>query len=455
MPFNQTDESLALLTDLYQLTMAQAYLQEGMSAPATFSLFIRRYPKDRSYFVSAGLGDALRYLEEFHVTAADLDYLRSTGIFTDDFLAFVRDLRFTGDVHAIPEGRLFFLNEPVLEVTGPVIEAQFVESFIINQINLQSLIATKASRCVTAAQGRGVFDFALRRTHGVDAAMKVARSSHMAGFMGTSNVAAGKQYGIPVNGTMAHSFITAFEREGDAFSAFARSFPGHAVLLIDTYDTVGGAHKAVEVAREMESRGARLRGVRLDSGDLVALSREVRRIFQDAGLGYVRILASGSLDEFEIAELVAQGAEIDAFGVGTKMGVSADAPWFDIVYKLVSYDRRPVLKLSAGKRTLAGEKQVYRYVDSQGRLTHDVIAGRDEPSEPGAEPLLRRVMEGGRITGCQPSLTEARECFLDEFSRLAPEIRSIAEPAHYRVALSPALETLQEEARREVVAREL
>jgi len=426
-----------------------------MFAPATFSLFIRNYPKDRSYFVSAGMEDVLRYLEEFQVTASDIDYLRSTGIFADDFLEYLRDMRFTGDVYAIPEGRLFFADEPVLEVTGPIIEAQFVESFIINQINLQTLIATKASRCLTSGQGRGLMDFALRRTQGIDAAMKVARSSYLAGFMGTSNVAAGKRYGIPLSGTMAHSFITAFEQESDAFEAFVRSFPKIAVLLIDTYDTVGGAHKAAEVARRMESRGERLRGVRLDSGDIAELSKAVRHVFRKVGLDYVNIFASGGLDEFGIADLLERGAEVDAFGVGTKLGVSADAPWTDMAYKLVSYNGRPVLKLSPEKRTLAGDKQVYRFVDSQGVLSHDVIALRDEPGVADAEPLLCKVMQGGRMVEHQPSLNDGRETFLDEFARLAPENKSISDPAPYRVELSPALRALQEKVEREVVAREL
>ena len=250
-----TTDNLALLTDLYQLTMAQGYFQSQRLAPATFSLFIRSYPPNRSYFVSAGLRDVLEFLEQFKVDAAGVDYLRSRRMFTDDFLDFLKELRFTGEVWAIPEGRVFFKDEPIVEVTAPIVEAQLVETFVINQINFQSLIATKAARCVHAAGARSVVDFSLRRTHGIDAGMKVARSSYLVGCTGTSNVRAGQQYGIPIVGTMAHSFVSSFEHEIDAFRVFVNSFPNHSILLIDTYDTLSGARKAVQVAKEMTARG--------------------------------------------------------------------------------------------------------------------------------------------------------------------------------------------------------
>ena len=347
---------LSLVTDMYELTMAQSYLEQGMAAPATFSLYIRAYPPNRSYFVAAGLEDVLSYLQELRFSPQSLDYLQGTRLFSNQFLDYLQGFRFTGEVYAIPEGRLFFVDEPVLEVSAPIIESQIVETFIINQVNFQSLIATKAARCWWAAQGRDMVDFSLRRTHGTDAGLKVARASYLTGFSATSNMQAGQVYGIPTSGTMAHSYITSFPQEVDAFRAFARSFPDRSVLLIDTYDTVAAAHKAVQVAKELEAQGHRLRGVRLDSGDIAVLSREVRRIFREAGVEYIRIVASGGLDEFEIAELLEQGAEVDGFGVGTRMGVSADAPWFDIAYKLVKYDGRPVLKLSPGKASLPDEK---------------------------------------------------------------------------------------------------
>jgi nicotinate phosphoribosyltransferase len=434
-----TTETLALLTDLYQLTMAQSYFQSQRLAPATFSLFVRSYPPNRSYFVSAGLQDVLEFLEQFKMDSAGIDYLRSRRMFTDDFLDFLMVLKFTGDVWAIPEGRLFFKDEPVMEVTAPIVEAQIVETFIINQINFQSLIATKAARCVHAAGARSVVDFSLRRTHGIDAGMKVARSSYLAGFAGTSNVRAGQHYGIPIVGTMAHSFVSSFEHEIDAFRAFVTSFPNHSTLLIDTYDTATGARKAVQVAREMGARGERLQGVRIDSGDLAKLAVEVRQIFDEAGLKDVKIIGSGGLDEHDLAEFTEAHIPYDSYGVGTKMGVSADAPWSDIAYKLVEYDNRPVLKLSPAKVSLPGKKQVARLCDKQGKLQKDIITLRGEAIA-GAEPLLKKVMTAGKITAPLPSLEEIRSVFLSEFARLPEPIKAIRDPAPYLVEHSARLQ---------------
>jgi len=432
-----TTENLGLLTDLYQLTMAQAYFQSQRLAPATFSLFIRSYPPNRSYFVAAGLRDVLEFIERFKIDSAGIDYLRSQRMFTDDFLDFLQGLKFTGEVWAIPEGRLFFKDEPVVEVTAPIVEAQIVETFIINQIQFQSLIATKAARCVQAAGGRSVVDFSLRRTHGIDAGMKVARASYLAGFAGTSNVRAGQRYGIPIVGTMAHSFVSSFEHEIDAFRAFVSSFPNHSTLLIDTYDTVAGAHKAVQVAREMAARGQRLQGVRIDSGNLANLALEVRKIFDEAGLQDVKIIGSGGLDEYDLADFSDATIPYDGYGVGTKMGVSADAPCSDIAYKLVEYNDRSVLKLSPGKISLPGKKQVFRISDHQ--LHKDIIALRDE-TVAGAEPLLKRVMTGGKITAPLPSLEESRSGFLSEFAKLPAPIKRIRNPENYLVEQSLKLQ---------------
>jgi len=448
----ETPRELALLTDLYELTMAAAYHRRRMFAPATFSLFIREYPPNRGYLVTAGLEDVLAFLESFRFSEDDLAYLESLRLFSGDFLRFLEQVRFTGDVLAIPEGRLCFRDEPLLEVTAPIIEAQLVETFVINAVNLQTAIATKASRCVHAAAGRKVVDFSLRRTQGTDAGLKVARASFIAGFGGTSNVLAGKHYGIPVAGTMAHSFVTSFTEEIEAFRAFAEAFPENTVLLIDTYDTVAGARKAVAVAREMKQRGQHLRGVRLDSGDLAVLSREVRALFREAGLGDVSIFASGGFDESKIARVLAEGGEIDAFGVGTKMGVSADAPYNDIAYKLVQYDGRPVLKLSSGKRTLAGEKQVFRSV-VEGQLAGDTIARRDE-SLPG-EALLRPAMRGGRRVASAEPIAAAQARFLDELSRLPERHKALEDPPEYPVHLSRALEEAQDKVVHDVREREL
>ena len=436
-------EELGLLTDLYELTMAQSYFQHGMSAPATFSLFIRTYPANRSYFVAAGLGDVLNYLEGWRFPEESIDYLRSTNIFSSGFLDYLSGLRFTGDVWAVPEGRLFFADEPVLEITGPVIEAQVVETFIINQINLQSLIATKAARCVWAAKGKPLADFSLRRTHGTDAGMKAARASYIAGFQSTSNVLAGKIYGIPLSGTMAHSYVSSHEREIDAFHNFVRSFPERSILLIDTYDTIAGVRNAAVVGKDMEALGQRLQGVRLDSGDFDSLSRQVRVILDEAGLQHTRIVASGGLDEFDIYDLVSGGAPIDVFGVGTKMGVSADAPWSDMAYKLVKYDGRPVLKLSTGKASLPGEKQVFRLRDDKGDFSRDIIALKDERVE-GGEPLLCKVMEHGEAIQPLPSLDEMREHFKEDFSHFDDRFKALQEPPEYEVALSPRIKELSD-----------
>ena len=438
---NLPPEDLGLFADLYELTMAQAFYQQGMSAPATFSLFIRQYPPNRAYFISTGLEDVLDYLENLYFSPSSLDHLRSTGIFADDFLEHLGSFRFTGKVRAIPEGRLYFVNEPVLEVTAPVIQAQMVETFIINQVNFQTLLTTKAARCVAAAQGRGLADFASRRTHGTDAALKMARCSYVAGFQSTSNVLASQRYGIPSSGTMAHSFVSSFCSETDAFRAYASSFPDRTTLLIDTYDTVQGTWRAVQVAKELEDAGHRLVAVRLDSGDFATLSRQVRRILDESGLAYVQIVASGGLDEYQIDELVQGGAPIDQFGVGTKVGVAADTPWSDMAYKLVCYDQRPVMKLSTDKVSLPGAKQVFRVQNQDGRFERDII-GLEEDRLPGGEPLLQTVMEDGRRTGPSPTLDEIRSRLVHDLSRLDDHHKRLYNPPRYPIDVSPKLRSL-------------
>jgi nicotinate phosphoribosyltransferase len=441
-------ENFTLLTDLYQLTMAQAYFHEQRMGEATFSLFIRSYPPNRGYFVSAGVKDVLEYLQALSFDDDALDYLAAQKFFSEDFLHYLGDLKFTGTVWAIPEGRIFFTDEPVLEVTAPIIEAQLIETFVINQIHLQSLIATKAARCVDAAAGRPVVDFALRRSHGIDAGMKVARASYLAGFAGTSNVRAGQQYGMPIVGTMAHSFIMSFEREIDAFRAYVSSFPNHSILLIDTYNTLSGAKNAVQVAQEMAGRGEKLIGVRLDSGDLAEQARQVRKIFDEAGLPQVKIIGSGGLDEYDLAECGAANVPFDSYGVGTKMGTSADAPWTDMSYKLVEYDHRPVLKLSAGKASWPGKKQIFRLRDGTGQFTRDVIGQRDESLA--GEALLNDYMHEGKIRGHLPSLIESRKVFAEDFAALPADVKAIRDPARYTVEYSSQLQTLLVEVERRV-----
>jgi nicotinate phosphoribosyltransferase len=415
-------KNLALFTDLYELTMAASYFNQRMFEPATFSLFIRNYPPYRKYFVSAGLEDVLH---------------------------------FSGDVFAIPEGRLFFANEPIIEVRAPLIEAQIIETYLINAINLQVMIATKASRCVHAAFPRKLVDFSLRRTHGTDAGMKVARASYIGGFRGTSNVLAGKTYDIPIFGTMAHSYITSFDQEIEAFRAYAQSFPENVVLLVDTYDTVQGTKKAVKVGKEMALKGHRLRGVRLDSGDIAKLSRKARKVLSEGGLKDTMIFASGAFDEFKIKRVLDNGGDIDSFGVGTKMGVSADAPYLDMAYKLVKYADRPVLKLSPEKQTLASDKQVFRFATPSGKIKRDIIAMRGERVQRG-EPLLKRVMKAGKRIGKTPSLRSIQKTFVSEFSCLDERYKSIGKSeAVYPVTLSSRLRALQSRIIRKVKKKEL
>ena len=446
---------LALLTDLYELTMAASYLAEGMAALATFSLFFRRLPPNRSYLVAAGLWDVLDYLESLRFSEGDIEYLRSTRLFADSFLEYLAGLRFRGEVWAMPEGTLFFPNEPVLEVTAPIVEAQLVETYVLNQIHFQAMVAAKASRCIWAARGKPVVDFSLRRTYGAEAGVKVARVSYLAGLQSTSNVLAGKLYGIPIVGTMAHSYVEAFSHEIDSFRAYARSYPGNTVLLIDTYDTLAGARKAAVVAHEMEQGGHRLRGVRLDSGDAMTLSQQVRAILDAKGLDYVKILASGGWDEYSIDQAERQGAPIDIYAVGTKLGVSSDAPYSDMAYKLVAYAGRPAAKLSPGKATLPAAKQVYRRTGADGRLAGDTLALREEALPGQARPLLERVMEKGRICASRPTLQQSRERLRAELDALGESHKRLQNAEVYPVELSPGLRALGQQVADQLQAEEV
>lgn len=438
--------SLALVTDLYELTMAEAYLRAGETGTATFSLYIRRLPPSRRYLVAAGLEEALDYLEGLRFTEDDIAYLRGTGRFSEDLLGYLRDLRFRGDVRAVPEGRVVFAEEPLLEVTAPIIEAQIIETYLMNIIHLHTVLATKAARCVDAARGRVVVDFGLRRAHGLEAGMAAARASYIAGCAATSNVAAGRRWGIPLSGTMAHSFVTAFPSELDAFRAYARAYPDATTLLIDTYDTLQGARHALIVADELAREGHRLRAVRIDSGDVLQVSREVRAILDAGGHPEVQIFVSGGLDEYQIAALLDAGAPIDGFGVGTRMDASEDAPTLEAAYKLVEYGGRPAFKLSPGKATLAGRKQVWRRTGPDERFAGDVIAAADEVIAD-AEPLLVPVMAGGRRLHPPEPLEAVRARCLAERNRLPDAVRDIRGEGVYPVELSPRLRALQQEAR--------
>lgn len=435
--------SHALLVDFYELTMAVAYRAEGVAdRRATFSLFVRNLPSERGYLVAAGLDDALAWLEDLHFEDADLTALERLGHVTASDVEWLRDLRFTGDVRAVPEGTIVFPDEPILEVDAPIAEAQLAETFLLNQITLQTVLATKASRCRHAAAGRAVVDFALRRTQGIDAGMKLVRVGRLVGLSATSNVAGADRYGLAPSGTMAHSYVEAHEDETEAFRAFAGRHGESSVLLVDTYDTLTGVDRAITVARELRARGTTIRAIRLDSGDLSALAREARRRLDDAGLSEVGIFASGGLDEYQIRRLVeAEGAPIDGFGVGTALGVSADAPSLDSVYKIVEFDGRPVRKTSEAKATWPGGKQVWRARDWSG----DVLALRDEPlGDHGAEPLLVEVMRDGRRLA-HTDLAAAQDHFEHQWEQLPLEYKALENPAAYRVVLSAELRALTDE----------
>jgi nicotinate phosphoribosyltransferase len=438
----------ALFTDLYELTMAAAFFREGVGGRATFSTFVRRLPPGRGFLVAAGLEDVLEYVRTWRFGADGLHYLRSLGRFEPAFLEYLGDLRFTGDIRAVPEGTVLFADEPLLEVTGPLIEAQLLETAVLNLLHVGTVLASKAARSVLAAGGRGLAEFGLRRSHGIDAGMKAARAAMLAGFDSTSNVLAGRTWGAALSGTMAHSFVMAYPSELEAFRAYARSFPDSAVLLLDTYDTIAAAHHAVTVALELLERGHRLAGVRLDSGDLGALSREVRAVLDAGGFPDVRIIVSGGLDEEDIAALVAAGASIDAFGIGTRLNVSADAPSLDMVYKLVRFDGRDVRKLSPGKATWVGVKQVVRRLGADGRLAGDVLALEEEPVPGGARALLEPVMTEGRLLRLHPPLAELRAHCAAELGTLPDGLRRLRDADGYMPAPSAALRARQDAAGR-------
>ena len=448
-----TEENMSLFLDLYELTMCASYFECGKNDSATFDLFIRKLPPNRSYFVFSGVDQALHYLENIRFDGDQIRFLRKRG-FSNSFLDYLRSFRFSGEVLSVPEGTIVFPDEPLIRVTAPIIEAQLVETFLLNTVNVQTMVATKASRVVCAAGGRPVIEFGLRRTQGTDAGMKAARCSYLAGCDGTSNVLAGMKYGIPLFGTMAHSYVMFFDNEIDSFRAFARTFPDSSTLLIDTYDDLKGAENAAVVAMEMEKNGHRLNAVRLDSGDLLALSKKVREILDSHGLGYVEIFASGDLDEYAIEDLLAKGARIDAFGVGTRMSTSFDRPYVDVVYKLSGKVERgafiPVMKLSKQKITLPGKKQTYRQLDGDCMMSADVIGLEDEQVD--GEPLLVKVMENGKTACKMPTLEQARSRALQNLSKLPDRYKKLTDAPEYPVKLSPmlrrAMETLTDTLRR-------
>ncbi|MCK2089310.1 nicotinate phosphoribosyltransferase [Thauera aromatica] len=438
----------ALVTDLYELTMLQAYFDEGMGERAVFELFVRALPRQRNFLVAAGLEQALDYLEQLRFTADELAWLRASGRFKPAFLDWLHGFRFSGDVDAMGEGTVFFADEPILRVEAPIGEAQFVESRLLNLLNFSTLIATKAARCVLAAPGKLLVDFGLRRAHGAEAGVLAARASYLAGFAGSATVLAGQRFGVPVFGTMAHAYIEAHQFETEAFTRFSASQPSRVTLLIDTYDTEAAAAKVVALAPTLKARGAQLVAVRIDSGDLAAHAHRVRAIFDAGGLAEVGIFASGNLDEHRIAALLAAGAPIDGFGIGTQLTTSADAPALDSAYKLQSYAGVPRRKRSEGKATWPGAKQVYRRFTADGSLLCDHVTLLGEPPPAGGVALLQPVLRGGARLAPPAALDALRGHAADNLARLPDALRRLEAAAageSYPVHISPALQALAAE----------
>lgn len=432
-----------LLTDLYQLTMLQAFFDRGMDQRASFEFFVRKLPAQRNFLLAAGLDQVLQFLEGLRFSAGELDWLGGTGRFKPEFLESLKDLRFTGDVSAMAEGTIFFPDEPILRITAPLREAQLVESRVINLLNFQTMVASKAARCVLVAPGRLLVDFGLRRAHAGEAGLLSARASYLAGFSGSATVLAGMRFGVPLYGTMAHSFVQSHDDETQAFEDFATSQPGNVTLLIDTYDTEAAARKVVDLAGRLAQQGIAIQAVRIDSGDLALHARRVRAILDQGGCTSVRIFASGNLDEYRVRDLLNGGAPIDGFGIGTRMNTSADAPFLDCAYKLTEYAGMPRRKRSEGKATWPGCKQVYRWLDAAGRLAGDLLTLQGEAAD--GEPLLHPVMVAGQRTGPAPSLQTSRDRAGRELAGLPELLRALEPSAPYAVAISAPLQAAAKE----------
>lgn len=442
----------ALLTDLYEITMAAAYFENGFSEMASFELFVRSLPKERGYLIAAGLEQALCYLENLRFQDDDIEYLQRRSVFRNvspEFFEYLRNFRFTGEVWAVPEGTPVFGEEPLLRITAPMIEAQVVETFLISTLTFQTMIASKAARVATAAQGRAVVEFGSRRAHGPDAGVLGARAAYLGGCVGTSNLEAGKCFGIPVFGTLAHSFVMAYDDEEEAFRRFSEIFPERTVLLVDTYDTLAAIDKIIR-------NGLRPDSVRLDSGDLLMLSKQVRQRLDRGGLTETKIFASGDLDEFAIAELLEHGAPVDAFGVGTALATSKDAPALSGVYKLVDLESDAGIsyraKFSQEKITYPGRKQVYRFSDAQGIYRGDIIACESEALE-GGEPLLQCVMRDGKRIQAPADIRDLQKYALEQRTRIPAESTRLHDPQKYPVSFSTRLRALLRAVHEEMIAK--
>ena len=429
-----------LTTDLYELNMIQAYLDQGEDKEAVFEFFVRRLPPRRGFLLAAGLDDALDYLETLRFSAAEIDWLKSTGRFRDNLLDYLKNFRFTGDVHAIPEGSVCFPNEPLIRITAPLPQAQLVESRLINILHFQTLIASKAARMVLAAPGKILSDFGLRTAHGAEAGLYSARASYLAGFAGAANVLAGERYGVPIVGTMAHSFVQVHDDEMTAFENFARARPQGVILLIDTYDTEQGARKVVELAPRLAADGIAIRGVRIDSGDLTAMARKVRGILDDGGLRDVVILVSGGINEDVLQTMMKEKAPIDGFGIGVNLAASVDVPALDCAYKLQEYAGKPKRKLSEGKATWPGRKQVWRAYDADGRMRGDILSLEND-KQPG-EALIVPVMRAGKRIAPVPTLAQIRERAAADLARLPGPLARLEQGFDYPVNVADALTAL-------------
>lgn len=430
----------ALLTDLYQLTMAQAYHDQQMREPAVFEFFVRKLPPHRNFLVAAGLEQVLDFLSAWQVTQEELAWLDRTRRFNAGLLRYLETLRFTGDVAAMPEGTVFFPHEPILRIVAPLPLAQLIETRVMNLLNFQTMIASKAARSVLVAQGKPLIDFGLRRAHGAEAGLLAARAGYLAGFSGSATVLAGMAYGIPLYGTMAHSFVQAHRDETLAFEHFAQAQPDNVILLIDTYDTEAAAQKVVALAPSLTSKGITVKGVRLDSGDLAGHARKVRRILDEGGLPHAQILASGNLDEYRVKELLDSRAPIDSFAIGTAMTTSADAPSLDCAYKLQEYAGRPCRKRSEGKATWPGRKQVYRHLSPEGRCEYDVVTTIHDEAE--GIPLLEPVMRAGRRLAPAPALAGIRQRVAAQLEQLPAALEILGEAPPYEVRISLPLQEL-------------
>jgi nicotinate phosphoribosyltransferase len=429
-----------LLTDFYELTMLQSYFVEKMEEAAVFEFSVRHLPRTRNFLMSAGLEQVLSFLENFYFAPDELAWLAETGKFRNDFIEYLARLRFTGDVHAIPEGDLFFQDEPVLRVTAPLPQAQIVETRIVNLLQFQILIASKAARCVLAAPNKTLVDFGLRRAHGAEAGLFAARASYIAGFAGTSTVKAGQLWNIPLYGTMAHSFVEAHDNESVAFENFVRANPENKVFLLDTYDT----ERAAELLPALKKKGVDISAVRLDSGDLAKHARKVRKILDDSGLQKVKIIASGGLDEFALEKIINSNAPIDSFGIGTRLDTSADAPQLDCAYKIVEYAGTPRRKTSEGKATLPGRKQIYRKLSSDGKFGGDIVTLENCETKTGT-PILQPVMRHGRRSSTALPLSKIRANAADELNRLPQNLRAIEKASTpYEVKISSELQSLSD-----------